>query len=156
MFIPFFLGFHTCQVVIEEIPNNHLACMKPYKKCDKLPTSTGVSAGFLPSTVFFGISTLPGTNISHSKAVWEDLFPVQLVGYLGLLEAVGQQGVDDPIPRIFYQIDWKLQQPTEKLRSMFCKHARTWKLTILRKEKRLFRAVVSKFWHSLCFFSGCL
>ena len=28
-------------LLIEEIPNNHLGCMKPCKKWDKLPTSTG-------------------------------------------------------------------------------------------------------------------
>ena len=26
---------------MEEIPNNHLGCIKPFKKWDKLPTSTG-------------------------------------------------------------------------------------------------------------------
>ncbi len=34
-------------LLMEEIPNNHLGCMK---HCDKLPTSTG--AGFQPSTIF--------------------------------------------------------------------------------------------------------
>ena len=34
---------------MEEIPNNHLGCIKPRKSWDKLPTSTG--AGFCPSTV---------------------------------------------------------------------------------------------------------
>ena len=31
---------------MEEIPNNHLGCMKPCK-WDKLPTSTGEFTGFL-------------------------------------------------------------------------------------------------------------
>jgi len=34
---------------MEEIPNNHLGCIKPCKQWDKLPTSSG--AGILPSTV---------------------------------------------------------------------------------------------------------
>ena len=38
-------------LLMAEIPNNHLGCMKPYKQWDKLPTSTG--AGFQPSTVGF-------------------------------------------------------------------------------------------------------
>ena len=36
-------------LLMEEIPNNHLGCIKPCKSSDKLPTSTG--AVFLPTTV---------------------------------------------------------------------------------------------------------
>ena len=39
-------------LLMAEIPNNHLGCMKPQKQRDKLPTSTG--AGFQPSTVLMG------------------------------------------------------------------------------------------------------
>ena len=51
-------------LLVEEIPNNHLGCIKPRKWWDKLPTSTG--AGFLPATVSFlfpeGFSPLRATT----------------------------------------------------------------------------------------------
>jgi len=38
-------------LLMAEIPNNHLGCMKPYKQWDKRPQSQLVIAGFEPSTV---------------------------------------------------------------------------------------------------------
>ena len=39
-------------VLMEEIPNNHLDFIKPCRKWDKLPTSTGDRRISEPSTVF--------------------------------------------------------------------------------------------------------
>jgi len=38
---------------MEDIPNNRLGCIKPCESWEELPTSTG--AGYLPSTVLFGM-----------------------------------------------------------------------------------------------------
>ena len=38
-------------LLMAEIPNNHLGCMKPYKQWDKRPQPQLVIAGFEPSTV---------------------------------------------------------------------------------------------------------
>ena len=52
-------------LLMEEIPNNHLGCVKPCKWWDKLPTSTG--AGFFPSTVAFSF-TMPRTPYLLGKS----------------------------------------------------------------------------------------
>ena len=59
-------------LLMAEIPDNHLTCMKPCKSWDKLPTSTG--AGFQPSTVshFFFDDFFPAKPYpNHTpKAEW--------------------------------------------------------------------------------------
>ena len=71
---------------MDEIPNNHLGCIKPCKWLDKLPTSIG--AGFLPSTVWkqHVFSSIFLSNFTTTKLdlidwkirksknwIWEDL-----------------------------------------------------------------------------------
>ena len=62
---------------MEEIPNNHLGCITPCKKWDKLPTSTGERRISEPSTVWStsflifltpkGEETAPSTSTSLER-----------------------------------------------------------------------------------------
>jgi len=61
MFLPFgtlvnkIIGCSSKLLLMEEIPNNHLGCIKPCKQTDTLPTSTGDRRISEPSTVSLSI-----------------------------------------------------------------------------------------------------
>ena len=61
-------------LVMEEIPNNHLGCIKPCKWWDKLPTSTGDCQISEPSTVLLGSILLCITHRASSHCLAGFLF----------------------------------------------------------------------------------
>ena len=66
-------GFQTLTffiLLMAEIPNNHLRCIKPCRQWDKLPTSTGFHAGFLNHQQYLGCQKSKVINFRGKSFMW--------------------------------------------------------------------------------------